>query len=354
MLPSHKKDKLSKHKQAAFDKGRRLSLDKGKKKDSSKRMKTIIQIVFRAFILIAVILAGAFALSSFIKYRNYQESLKKVVLELDPDCKKYNHNDELNSFLQVTLDQNKSLSKADFFIYNKEKIVDMDFTDVEFFIDQGVTKGTLKRYVELNNLYLDDSKVFKNMANLFLREFYLKVDHIVVNYSSYTISDYSFDRKSINSIILNDASSFTNKIQTDVCRDSWNSFVEDYLTDGRNKRSIRFNPDETKISDLFNFSDLRKEQARIHLNNSTGVASWGSFLETYFENYGLNVVKNDFSPTISQKSRIYVDDEKFQNSKTLNQITYLIENVSSDYELGKKESIFADIYIDVGVDLLVR
>lgn len=352
MLPKkHTKNRRSvPQNRVTFDRGRPLKRDI--EKNRNKR-RAFFGVIFRSMSLIlgfSVVISGIYA---FMKVRAFDQNLENTVNQLKGNCKKYDRERPLNSYLFIGIDINKKIHEADFVVYDRERLYVMKFKEVEFRIDKGGTRGTLQNYIDSNNIFIDEDSILANLSNLFLREFKLKVDHIVVGEDGYRIEDFINKRNQpIPTKIRALKKPFDTFIKTDICRESWNTFVSDFTDSSRMKKNIMYSAN-TKIADLFFFSDLKKEQVRIHLTNKTGVDQWGRFTTTLFENYGLHVVKVDMPNETSTTSKIYIDEESLRNSATLRQIKYLTDNLVTDPGVDNKVSIFSDVGMEIGQDLLI-
>jgi hypothetical protein len=355
MLPKKEKKKATvtrkpHKKHAVFDQGKPL---KQAKIAAKKKQTALYGSIFRGlalFFILSCIISGGY---SFLKVRAFDSALEQTIMQLEGSCKDYSLTKSLNAVLLVTIDQTNTLKKAEYVVYDEEKKYAIDFTGITFAIDKGGTQGTLKDYIKANNIFLEEEKILGNLSNLFLREFYLKVDHIVVSRDGFGVTDFIAKRRMTVVTKLRDLNKpITHTIKTDICRNSWTAFIEDLISEKRVTKQINYS-DKTRITDLFFFGDLRKEQIRIHINNRTGVDHWGRYLTRLFESYGLNVVKIDNDITSSPKSKIYIDDNSLRNSATLQQIGYLINNMNENPLIENKGSIYSDIDIEVGQDLLI-
>lgn len=352
------KTKSTQKQSYGFDRGGRLDSKykeyKKEEKAVSKKIINSLILFLTSILLIATIVGGIYV---YLKVSDYDTTLIRKVTALDTNfCKEYAV-DRFEGVLLLSLDASQKLKTAEFkiFIPTESKTYGFNFTNYEFLIDKAGTKGNLQRYVEINNVFLDKKSTFKYLSNLFYREFYLKVDKVVVQSDQGGLKEYSDLYTTDLYTKLNPQKSFEKNIsiETDICRSSWNTFASEYAKRLKDSETVDFKKDK-KISDLYSFNSVKKEQLRIQINNLTGLERAGNDFATTLTSYGLNVVKVDFNQITQKNTTIYIDRENLKSTQTLLILQYIIENQIKNPEIKIQSSIFSDVYIDMGEDMLAQ
>lgn len=339
-----------------FDTGGRLDTKykefKKAKKPASKKFLNTLFIIFTLTALISTAIAGVYG---FIKVNEYDSALLRRISNLDINyCKEYEV-EKNEGILILTLNDSTHLKTAifNFFVPTETVAYGFDFTNYEFAIDMAGTKGNLQKYIEINNVFLDRKSIFKYLSNLFYREFSIKVDKVVVQNTEGSLNEYSELYTADLYSKFNPKKGFEKNISidTDICKSSWNTFVSEFSKKSKNS-VVEDYQNNKKISDLFTFNTIKKEQLRIQINNLTGLDRAGSDFADTLQGYGLNVVKVDYNKESKKNTVIYIDRESLKTTQTLLVLKYIIENQIPNPEIKIQNSIFADIYIDMGEDLL--
>jgi hypothetical protein len=318
----------------------------------SKNHPLNFKLVYKFSIFILVMLGIFFTAQYISKAQTFNEKLKTVISNLDKDCKSFNENQGLKSLLNITVSNNQNIKSVHVYFYDKNNLLDLDFTNIEFAIDKSGTKGNFQKYITNNNVYLSDKEIYKNVSNLFLSQFLINVDHVVVNNENYGLKEYVNDKASLE-VSYESGKSLISPIQTDLCIESWDKFINDFNREMVYKKSLAYSSN-FKLSDYFDFLQIRKEQIRVHINNKTGVESYGGQFSQLLKNYGVNVIKIDNSTSTTTVSSILVDDQNIMNTESLNQIRYLAKGIGATPSTQSFNNIFADVYIELGQDLLIR
>lgn len=350
--------KIKPSKKFQFDKPGRLdkkyqnlSISKSKNsRNHSNILKKIYIVVLSALIIV-------FCISSYYLYiinNKFEASLTDRISLLEGEkCSEYKKSN-VYTFLDIEFHDN-AVKSTNLRLFSNGIRYKINFDEFTFSIDSGGTKGTVADLIRSNSYFVNKDRIFQNLKNWFYRDFKIKVDGIFVTNENNTLEKYSqyykyniiqrfeFDYDKLNSI----------NIKSDLCAESVNELISDYFINSSNReKSIKFN-NNLQIKDLFIFDDIKKEQVRIQISNATGVGNWGDLIESIFTSYGLNVVKVDFQNEVIDKTSISIDKESLKNSVTISQVQYLLLSERSG-EMKVEESLFADVYITLGVDSLVN
>ncbi len=256
------------------------------------------------------------------------------------------------TFIDLTMN-NDALVASTLVMATENKRIEVDVQNIQFTLDGGNTKGTLAEFISAKRVFLTRSKMYTSILEKVRAELQIKVDFILFSHKDFRFSNYMdyFELSLIQkSLAYIDEPAFP--METNVCEEVWHAVIATYVsgTQDRVSRITSFgNP-----RDYFSFSEVKKEQLRIHIRNSTGIRTWGDFIKAYFEGYGLSVVKVDNSLEVKTKSVVYLNNEEVSRSESMNMVGYLLVNIdgNSEYEINQEKSIFSDIYIDFATDLL--
>lgn len=340
--------------------GKKSSLkktEKTSKKNLSKReldlRKKIMQKVYLFVGVLALTLFFIGSIFIWVKSNQYKDLLNSKISYLDNSCKIY-QSDIINTFLTIELDKSQNIREIYLNIFDKEKKISFAITNYKFIIDNAGTEGTLIDYIRLNNLFLDKTTLFKNLSSTLVRQLFVKIDFVIILDNQKSPKDikeldgffyqYLFDQLA--------AEKLEYQLITDLCKDSIKKIFEDFYSTNTNGSEIRdFNA--TALSN-FDFSDIRKEQLRIYINNRSGVENLGEFYRTLFQGYGLNVVKLDNSLGESPKTSIAIDDSSINGTNTLMMTKYLLNNQIGNIDVNTQTNIFSNIYIELGEDSLIN
>jgi hypothetical protein len=337
-----------------FDKGDKLEkkykTTKSKPKFRNSALRRRIIVGLSSVIFVCACVLGYIA---YIEVQTFDARLASSINQLDDtSCRKYEYK-LINSLLYIQEDENGELKDALLYLYSGNSKYTLSLNNYIFDIDNLGTQGTLKDFINTNNIFLDKKSVFKYLSNFFYRKFYIKLDSVVISNNSSTLNDY-YKINSVNFILK----AFHNKDQlsnfsfyTDLCNDDLSSMLRVFFSPVLTNHSFDYSSD-IKIKDLFDLDSIKKEQVRIQILNSSGVDNWGNFMAKIFDNYGLNIVKIDSSNEVSSETKVLIDREELKNTNTVDILEYILSN-NSISDISTQESIYSDIYIILGQDSLV-
>ncbi|MFW5720354.1 MAG: hypothetical protein ACOCXT_04985 [Candidatus Dojkabacteria bacterium] len=336
------------------DSGRKLktanSLSSGK---STGRFAKIKKVGFRAALLV-VILSTVVASYNGISRISSNSARLAEMIRYEEKCLDFEVAElPMVAFIDLIMN-NDTLVASTLVIATENKRIEIDVQNIQFTLDGGNTKGTLAEFISAKRVFLTRSKMYTSILEKVRAELQIKVDFILFSHNDFRFSNYMdyYELSLIQqSLAYIDEPAFP--METNVCEEVWHAVIATYVsgTQDRVSRITSFgNP-----RDYFSFSEVKKEQLRIHIKNSTGIRTWGDFIKAYFEGYGLSVVKVDNSLEVKTKSVVYLNNEEVSKSESMKMVGYLLVNTdgNSEYEINHQEkSIFSDIYIDFATDLL--
>jgi hypothetical protein len=322
-------------------------------KVSKARSKKVLSLVLNrsvyAFIALLVLISSLYLL---LKVRSNTNALDNNISNTGFVCNDYKPDAVLNSVLRVKKDKAGNLSDFNLIIYNKDKAVSVNFNDTTFNIDKNGKVGTLKEYFNLNKTYLSEDLLVKNLPNLFLSEFYIKVDNLILE-SGYRFDTYMMQKDApfYSKLSSTKKISETDKIKTTVCTKSWSDFMNDYTKVIKwNNTNINYK-DDFKVVDYFLMSEVKKEQIRVQIINKSGVENLGIFYQRFMENYGINIVKNDESTDVISKTHITQDNTKNTNKNTVGYVQYVL---GREGKVEDAANLFSDLSVELGQDSVIN
>jgi hypothetical protein len=312
---------------------------------------------FVAASLLLFLVVGVYGIYNVLDAKSSLGPSNTSYIHLSKTCDKYTtQNTGIKSVLVLNFDSSEQVNSVILNLYNKDKVVKLDFSDVRFNIDKSSKTGSFKEYFQNNNLYMDTQKASDNLFNLFLKEFSLKVDYIFLGDETFNLDPFltTIQPTIFNKIVgTTRVKADSGKVYSNLCRDNLYNLSIDYLKEGRRVIEAKYST-KTDLSSYFSFTDIKKEQARIHISNKSGVEGWGSVMKEILENYGITVVKVDDSSEAVNTNHIYFENKDLESSATSNQIKSLISHDSKETETSIRESIFADVYLELGRDSLIN
>lgn len=288
-----------------------------------------------------------------VGWLNYTNKIKEniIPIEASAKCKDFSHS-EVNSFLSIDIDKAENIKDIRLNLFSNERYYSYGIKDYVFLIDNGGTEGKIEEYIRVNNLFLDKKTLFKYLASLISRQLFIKVDYIIITKGEIKLDDYNKIRNSYIQTLFDPSALKTDSFQiyTDICQGTFDSAIDSFFLNESRINRRDFN--SSKIKDLFELTNIKKEQLRVHINNKTGVTGWGKYYEEYLESYGLNVVKLDNSSSVTNKTTVSVDNESIKSSNTLRMVRYLVNNEVADIDVNTQTNIFSNVYIELGEDTL--
>lgn len=291
---------------------------------------------------------------SITKVKSFNQGGEQYIRNIDSNCKNYNKDTTISSIAVLKFSNDETLKSIAVLSFNKDKTQLFDFTNTTFNIDKGYTKGTFNDYLAKNHLYLDRSKILNNISGLFLREFNVKVDYIISGDENFSLEAFfsSFKSNVFSKFVSPTQKNITSqKVYSNICSEYINDIANIVNYTNIESRKVDFTS-KKKLSDYFDLTEIKKEQVRVHINNTSGVEGWGGVMKKIFENYGINVVKVDDSAPSQFKTKVYFESKQLQGFQTSTQLTKLLQDPSVEFSV--KENIYADIYIELGQDSLIN
>lgn len=315
---------------------------------------TFLKIILKKLLIIVsiffLVLGLFFAYHVYEKNIRFDDKLKSVVRRLDETtCKIFKPN-IVNSFLEIQVDGSEDVVDSTIHLFSESIHYSIKMNNYRFSIDNLGNKGTLRDLIKTNSIFLDKKTVFKYLSSFFYRNFYIKLDQVVIINRENALDSY-FYAKSMTPLkkYFNDEIDTNYYIYTDLCFDDFNNFLNFLNLTSLFKKNIEYNQN-ISVKSLFGLDDIKKEQLRIQILNASGVEKWGLFLEALLKSYGLNVVKLDHSNSIVNKTTISIDSDDIKDSATLKMLNYLLVNSVKNDEITNQENILSDIYVVIGTD----
>jgi len=306
---------------------------------------------FLIALFIFLLVSGLFfAYQVYEKNIKFDEKLKSIVKRLDEDsCKVFKQN-LVNTFLEIQVDNSEQVVNSTIYLFSNSVRYSINVNNYKFSIDNLGNQGTLKDLIKTNSIFLDKKSVFKYLSTFFYRNFYIKLDLVVIKNNENALDSY-FSARSLTPLerYFSGEVDTTYSLYTDLCFDDFNRLLSFFYSIPLATRTFEYTTN-TSVKSLFGLDDIKKEQIRIQILNASGVEQWGFFMERLFENYGLNVVKLDNSGSVVNKTTISVDSNDIKDSATLNMLNYLLINPVVKNEIKNQENIFSDVYIVIGQD----
>lgn len=332
-------------------------LDKKYKTSGKKQSRLDKKIVNRLLSILGIflVLIGLFfGYQIYIKQQQFNSEMDSVVKRLDESfCKSFNKN-LINTFLEIDVDDDENVLNAVIYLFSNDLQYGLNVTNYQFSIDNLGTQGTLKDLVKTNNLFLDKKSVFKYLSGYFYKEFNIKLDSVVISKKNYPLNDY-FKMRSYGFLQKYFYKGFSIKnfsFYTDLCVNDFNSMLSSFYSSSLNINTYDYSSNFT-VNSLFGMDEVKKEQIRIQILNSSGVEQWGFFIQKLFKSYGLNIVKVDSTQIPVRNTQISIDKEDIKSGNTLKLLRYLLMVNIEDKDIKNQENIYSDIYIILGQDSVV-
>jgi hypothetical protein len=212
------------------------------------------------------------------------------------------------------------------------------------------TIGTFQEYSKNLNVFLDKKKIYSYFSNLFFNRFKIKIDSLFITSKDVILAKYLED------IEQGKYYKFFNSVQSeiwvegDLCANNLSKLWQKYSR-SINKGNLSLTEIKS-ISDLFDMSDIKKEQIRILVTNKTGSESEGRRFSSLLTAYGLNVVKLDYKGEVERKTYINLNKPEYINSRSISVLEYLVSNQVSNMQINTKTNVFSDLEIVIGEDIV--
>lgn len=324
------------------------------KREQDLKNKLVRKMVIAGSILILIIFIVS-AVFTWIKYLDFHYKLdsRLALFDQNTSCKPYNPNQSLiASFVSIDLNNDQSIKNIYLNIFNSKNKYSLNLNNYRIEIDNSGSKGTIIDYIKINNLFLDKKTLFKYLSTTLLRQLYVKIDYVLIG-QNIDVKDINQQNSLFYQYLFNQLAedSFDYQITTDICKDSFYKLLQTYYDETPTVNTADY---QDNFLNNFDFSEIRKEQIRIYLNNRSGVEGWGDFYNDLMQEYGLNIVKLDNSVGATLKTSISIDDNNLKDTNTLKMIKYLLNNQVSDIDVNTQSNIFSDIYIELGEDSLLN
>lgn len=346
-----KKNSKPKSKKSLFHQYKRLKPQKVTKKADSLSFK---KKKLNFFLTIGVI----FLLTLFLLYfrllqiRSHADEvfMAKVSNISGIYCKSFNPQSPLRSFLIIESENGMNLRSIRTLTIKDDDSVSFDLIDTEVELDKAFNMGKLQTFINQSKVYLNEDQILIALQSLFLKQLKYKIDYIIFieNGDVEGLSDFLNYKSILDEPDLAD----NMRIKTDLCPKALKDFLKESSANLK-KESISYS-NQLKISDYLSFDEIYKEQLRIELIDLTGIGYQSLNIASYFENYGINVVRTGASESNTIETHIYYDSEESLNSNTMKLIVYLIDYQVTDAVTSEKGAIFSDIRINLGTTSIVN
>lgn len=346
-LLKQKVSKASKHHKSKLQK----PLSK-REQDLKNKILRRMFIVSSILILVIFIVSGVFIWIKYMDFYNKIDS-RLELFDQNTTCKPYNPNQSLiTSFVSIDLGNDQAIKNIYLNIFDSKNKYSLNLNNYRIEIDNSGSKGTIIDYIKINNLFLDKKTLFKYLSTTLLRQLYIKIDYVLIG-QNINVKDISEQNNLFYQYLFNQLAedSFDYQITTDICKDSFYQLLQTYYDE---IPTVTTEDYQDNFLSNFDFSEIRKEQVRIYLNNRSGVEGWGNFYRDLMQGYGLNIVKLDNSVGATLRTSISIDDNNLKDTNTLKMIKYLLNNQVSDIDVNTQTNIFSDIYIELGEDSLLN
>jgi hypothetical protein len=326
---------------------------KGQNTDKSLKKNKRIDKKFIILFSLIIVIITLFSSSIYflIKQNQYQNNLLSRITEIidqNNQCRVLNKDQA--SFLNFYFDENGKIINFNLSIYKKSNLYINNLMNLNFRLDNQGNIGNISDYFDINKYFSNKEQLYKSISSRISRELKVKIDF---TFSIEGLSSLE-ELKNYNDDFYNylfSGSNHTFKIISSVCKKDVQSILQDKSNFFTKRNMLELRGSRLDNS-LLTIEEVKFEQLRVHIDNRTGVESYGEIFKEYLSNYGINVVKIDYASQMQKESEILIIDSYINDTDTFKQLMYLTDGrlrISQDDNIN----IFSDIYIVLGEDSMI-